>query len=686
MPDKGNWFSGFSNNIIRLFIVFLLFLLLFGVFRILFLISSENITDILSDKKNLFAAFSMGFRFDSSCIFYGLIPVAFVFLIGLFFYKSSIYNRFSFHFSIIYSTILFTLFLFISTIDFFFYQYFQSHINIAIFGFFEDNTSALLKTFWTDYPVIPVFAGLAVFIVCCYFLMRKIMSVKFSIPQYPYWIKICIVILFIGIFIEGVRGFSFKAAPLRLIHSEVTLDSSVNSLVLNGVFALKTAIKDKISQEINSNLNETVKESGFPSINNAVSYYVNHQVINNEDSLRNALFTQTPENLFLKENPPHVVFILMEGMGTNLWMYHDKDKLNLLGELEDVLPYAYVFKNFTSSTQSTITSLESLMINNTFKTSIAQSTFANDSLHSSVAYVFKQKGYTTNFVTSGNFGWRNLDDFIPRQYFDTLVDAGNLDDFYPNVEKNDWGCYDEFMFDYIYDELKQNQNYPQFIFGLTTTNHSPFHLPKSYKPYPIDIKQINRKILFDDKVAKIHFTTYQYANDCLGRLIKRIKASSIGDNTIIVVTGDHCVRGLFDYSNTELLTKYGVPLLLFVPEKYKPAIHPDLTNFGSHKDVFPTIFNLALSNASYLKSGVNLFSDEANDNFALHLSEVVISKNGSIDFSLKPIFFTWDKNNKLTVQNNGNTNDKLYNDLNEAKASIACMRYFNQTEWKRQNK
>ena len=679
MLSRKDRFFEFSNNVVRLFFISLLFFVLFGVFRILFLNFSENISSVLSEKKDFSLALLMGFRFDAVCIFYGLIPVFFVFLTGLVFSKSSKYHKFIFHFSTIYTTILFLLFFFILIVDFFFYEYFQTHISITIFGFWEDNTSALMKTFWTDYPVILIFSGIFLVVIGIYFLLRKIMSKQYMIPIFPRWSKPCIVILLVGIYFLGARGFSV-GFPLRMMHADVSTHVFINSLVPNGIFALKTALQDKSKQQISLNIDETVRESGFSTIDAAISYYVGHSVINEKDSLLNALYVQTPENLFLEENPPHVIFILMEGFGSHLLSFHDKEKLNLMGELEDVLPDAYFFKNFISATQGTITSLEALMISNVFKTPVAQSTFANDSLPSSIAYVFKQSGYSTNFVSSAKLGWRNLNNFIPHQYFDNLVDVQNLANMYPNVEVNEWGCYDEYMFDYIAEEIDNASNQPQFIFGLTTTNHSPLSLPKSYIPYPVNVEQIHREIN-SDEVAEMHFTTYQYANDKLGKLIKKIKASQFGDKTIIVVTGDHSMRGFFNYGDSETLDKYAVPLLLFIPEKYKPAINPDLTNFGSHKDIFPTIFNLSLSKAKYLKSGVNLFSGEANTNFALHSSGIILSKNGCVDFtSSNPIYYTWNKSGKLILLNN-KTNEKLSEDLNKAKAFTACMKFFNQTAW-----
>jgi phosphoglycerol transferase MdoB-like AlkP superfamily enzyme len=67
----------------------------------------------------------------------------------------------------------------------------------------------------------------------------------------------------------------------------------------------------------------------------------------------------------------------------------------------------------------------------------------------------------------------------------------------------------------------------------------------------------------------------------------------------------------------------------------------DITRYGSHKDIFPTLFNLSLSNTEYFKSGNNLFGSESNDYFALNDYNRAFNKNGCVLLKDNPIYFKW---------------------------------------------
>ena len=71
---------------------------------------------------------------------------------------------------------------------------------------------------------------------------------------------------------------------------------------------------------------------------------------------------------------------------------------------------------------------------------------------------------------------QRIGDFVPRQGFDHVYGEGDFDSQTP---KPDWGVYDEYLFQFVYDILI-NSNTPQFILFFTTTNHPPFELPSSF--------------------------------------------------------------------------------------------------------------------------------------------------------------------------------------------------------------
>ena len=636
-------FAFFLSRFLHSMLVYGCILFVFCIFRIIIWIGFEppGIDGLWID---VCKAFFYGFLFDTKTAFYCLAPVIIYNTAGLLFTSPAttyycIYDKIS----RIYYAVLIILFLYIAIVDFCFLNYYKTHISVFIFGFIEDDTRAITKTIWDEYPVITAHIGMALIGLLFYLLIgfiQKRVSVKVRPVKLP--AKIGVVVLCWTLILAGGRG-SLSYYPLKPDSSVVSVNSSINNLVLNGVYALHDAYKDRKMQKIHVNIEKSLKSNGFSSPEEAISRYTNTQISGHPDSLLLALYDRTPADSFLQSNPPNVVFIMMESMGEFFLSLHDTENLNLLGSLEDVLPECIRFTHFLPAVSSTIYSLECLLVKNVMEP-ISHSIYVNRTMETSSVKPFKEKGYQTTFITGSKLGWRNMDEFIPRQYFDNVEGRANLEFHIKNTTSSDWGAYDEFLFERILNMLNEQNGTPQFVFAMTTSNHPPYTYPSTYHPLPVKMPdQIKYAHTSGSSFTQKHMISYQYANDCLGNFIKTIKASPLGENTIIAITGDHNARAVFDFSDTNPIDKYGVPFILYIPEKYKRGMVAfDADCFGSHKDVFPTIYHLALSDAAYIKSGVNLLDRQQTDtNFGITDNNVIITRNGCIRFEMKPVYYVW---------------------------------------------
>jgi phosphoglycerol transferase MdoB-like AlkP superfamily enzyme len=238
-----------------------------------------------------------------------------------------------------------------------------------------------------------------------------------------------------------------------------------------------------------------------------------------------------------------------------------------------------------------------------------------------------------------NTSWKNVSVFAINLGFDEVLnEAGAL---MPGSSRGTWGVYDEYLFDAIFDNLSKG-NKSKFIFSITTTNHTPYSLPKGYKKLPLEIPTSLKDKIFDIDDACKRFATYQYANEMLARLIDKIKKSKYADNTIIAVTGDHSFSA---YQIDSLLRKVGVPFYLYIPKSLRPK-DINTSVFGSHLDVMPTLYGLSLSNESYMSQGVDLFSSKAEDN-AIVNQDFIMNKFGAVEWDIvndKLLYFTWGEN------------------------------------------
>lgn len=636
--------SLFRKIIINSLPYFIYFLGLFFINRLLFFIIYGKNIDF--EYLDLFSAFLVGIRFDISVICYAFIPLALWWLISIFIsQKYSIkFQKNYFNFAKYYLTIALLIFVSFFIIDFFYYQFFQSHINILFFGIFKDDTQAVLYSVWKDYPILKILSILIV-LICSFLPLHKNLKKSIALPEKTTKRTLSLLIIF-PLLIIGMRG-SIGIFPLRREHTNISPNEFINSLCYNPLYALNFAYSELKDNSINPDIDKELETNGWNSIEQVYQNYKkdNQNLFNDEG------YASTPHNDFLTQNPPNVVFILMESLSNHYFDIHSKE-LNLLGDLYDILPDLYYFKNALPSFNGTIYSLENLLIN-TPKNIIAQSPYFNVPFKSSVAIPFKNRGYETAFITGAYTSWRNIDKFIQNQGFDIIEGSSHILQKFPKSETFAWGTHDGYLFDYIKEHLKKATK-PQFIFSLTVSNHTPYEIPSHYKPYPIQLHSIKEKIRVDEKMAYDNFYSHQYSASQLAKFIKEIKNSSLGENTIIIATGDHNIRQIFEYPNEEIFSKYSVPILFYIPEKYKPSFfNPDI--FVSHKDIFPTIFNLSLSHQKYIYSGENMFK-QSDYRFALNNYNFIVDSIGVISTENTPTYYIWkDKEKrKLKIENISN--------------------------------
>jgi len=637
--------------------------------RLIFLISYANWPSLTGYSNDIIKSFILGIKYDIKVLTIGALPLYCVSLIRFVIgnrHQKLIKNTF-----IVYSTIFLQVLIIFEIINFYFFKFYQSKINVIIFGFFQDDTKAVLLSIWKEYPVIPIIIG---FLILCWltvkFLIYLFNDLKVKSIAINRWLQITTVIFSTSLYFLGMRG-SISMTPLDKRHATISNNAFVNTLALNGLFSMKSACTDKKESYIDLNESKMLNYYGFNSIEEATKLLYN----SNNANFPNSFFNQTPTNNFLEKNKPNVVFILMESM-SNFYLDMDSRDCNLLGTLKDVMDSCYLFRNFLPSGSSTIYSLESIIINSP-KSPVSQSPYQNISFDESIAKPFEKKGYETLFITGGKMGWRNLNNFIPNQFFDKIEAEPTLQASYPNAKHGEWGIHDEILFRKLFDELSHSNGTPKFIFAMTISHHSPYDIPNDYIAKPIKIpKWAKSQMKYDEQLVLKSLKAYQYANNYLGEFIKKIISSPLRENTIIVATGDHNIRQLFNYSSNDFFMQCSVPLVMYVPPKYRPKNKINTNKFGSHKDIFPTLYNLALSNAIYANFGTNLFST-SDKNFALYCYSIASDSIGLVNFSSTPLFYRW-KNVRKRILEPSTLNPDYHLDslMKKAKALTACMNYF----------
>lgn len=679
-------YNRFYKNSIHLVLIYLVSIFIFMCFRTSILINYGNFSELIEYKSDLIMAYLVGFKFDTVVLTYCyVILVVLNIIICVIPYKHDVFHGFLKKFEYWYIMIIGFIFFTVLIIDFYFYKFFQSHINLLFFGIVEDDTRAVLLSVWTDYPIIKLIILIILFLFAFSFLIKRIHKRNYSIKIKSVFAKVLFAFVFIVLYGLGMRG-SLGTFPLEKDDATISKNNFINDLTVNGAFALRDSHADRKKYSISTNIPKMLAQYGFKTPGEAISAYLN-KTIDEDADLQKQLLSKTSVDTFLINNPPHVVFLLMESM-SNYYLDLHTPSLNLLGALEEVLDECILFRNSLPASNGTIPTIESLMVN-TPRYPLAQSKYFNKTLSSSVALPFLKAGYHTSLITGAKLGWRNFGKYASYQHLQTIEGRSAILSTVKGAKSSEWGVFDEFMFQRIFETLENANNTPQFIFAFSTSNHTPFELPRTYKPLPVNITQEIRKSLrTNEKIAIKNFTNYQYANECLGNFIKRVMNSALGKKTIIVATGDHNTMQLFNFNDTQILQKLSVPLLWYIPDAYMKDYKIDTERFASHKDIFPTIFTLALSDTVYLNTGSNLLSRELKDSdfYAVNNYDTAMNKYGCVLGLSKPLFYSWEKGDtKVSRPTTLHETPELESLLQKTKAFTASMNYFVQTELLKNN-
>jgi phosphoglycerol transferase MdoB-like AlkP superfamily enzyme len=579
-----------------------------SLFRLIFFFYYGHGTDFTGLGADIVRAFYMGTRFDAVIAAIVSAPVTLVFAVILIIGNLS-YLKKLFSCAAVYYTAAFGTLLVLLCVDFGFYSYFQNHFNIMVYGIIEDDTKAILTTIYKNYNIFAIAAGFALIFAAVYFISKSVLKVPASAALKPKNIFARIFIVCVLIFANAVtaRG-SLGTYPIG-VNASVSSNAFINKTAINCFFTFLAAVKEHGSEE----KTDYIEAAGYKDdIRRAFADYLDEDINNiPSDDPQDSLTVNIALDAEIEALKPNVILIVMESLGSDLIKYNSSD-FDVLGELQKHFDSDTVFYNFVPAYHSTDGSIESVISNVARKPSglkLSQSKYAYNKYKHSGPVPYKAKGYETVFIYGGNTAWRNIGNYMSNLGFDKVYGEKGMNMGYSG---NEWGIYDEFLFDYIFKTMESNEK-RKFIYSVSTTNHPPYSLPDNYIAKPLNPPQSLQNKIIGGDLAQKRFKTYQYANEMLGRFITKIKNSKYADNTIIAVTGDHNFKNAYSYSSEELLSQTGVPFYLYIPEKIKKR-DIDVSVFGSYLDIMPTLYNLSLSDVSYTAMGTDLLSQKAKKN------------------------------------------------------------------------
>ncbi|EIM04043.1 phosphoglycerol transferase family protein, alkaline phosphatase superfamily [Rhodanobacter denitrificans] len=273
------------------------------------------------------------------------------------------------------------------------------------------------------------------------------------------------------------------------------------------------------------------------------------------------------------------------------------DYLGTFGNQEKITPYldalagqSLFFDNLYANGTRTVRGLEALALSvpPTPGDSLLKER-DNENLFS-LASVFNDRGYQSDFVYGGYGEFDNMNYFFSHNGY-RAVDRRDIPKTATIHRENVWGVADEDLYTLAMGQMDQiaASGKPFFLHIMTTSNHRPFTFPEGR------VKQAN-----GTRQGAVAYTDW-----AIGDFIRRARAKPYFDDTVFVITADHCASSAGKTSVP--VNRYHVPLWIYAPKHIQPR---RVDRLMGQVDIAPTL--LGLLNFSYRSRffGYDLFQLE----------------------------------------------------------------------------
>jgi phosphoglycerol transferase MdoB-like AlkP superfamily enzyme len=506
-----------------------------------------------------------------------------------------------------------------------YFGYYHTPIDGIVFGVFEDDTAAVFRSLWEDHHLLLGFV-VALLLAACHSWLVVRPPRRAPAPS----IRVALLAATPLLLLLAIRG-RVGSFPLNAKDFSVSTEPLLNASVPNGPIALSVAVSERLDVvAIGDDPEVALRKAGFKSPARAAAALGIAPTGASDAEVAEALFTRSRKNPAAAEHPPHVVLVVMESWGADLLRYHSA-RTDLLGRLAPHLTRGLLFRRFVSGQNGTDGSLEALLVN-TPLTPLLSGPDGHTRFEQASVLPFKAAGYRTVFGMGWSGRWRGIARSYPNQGFDEVGDVNDVLSVVPDAPVGTWGVPDEALFRWALHRLEEADAKGErlLLVLMTATNHSPLRIPPGYQVRPIDLASFAGRAI-GERSMLLQLQTYQYACDALGGFLDGIEERGLSGRTVVAATGDHNTREFFKYPDArDLPWRDRVPFFLQAPPAYLGEASPDLDRWAGHRDIFPTLAGLALSEARVFRAGEDLLAPAARTPRALARFEAVLSDRGVV--------------------------------------------------------
>lgn len=553
---------------------FLFWLLLFALFRLVFIIYYARLFNSV-DFLSILSIFPHSIKLDISTICYF---TSFSWLLWFIqsFYAANIINIFH----KIFNLIIIILFSLIVSGEIGIYEEWKTKLTYKALLYIK-NPDEIVRSAET-YKLLLNFLILIILIVFGFWIYRKYFFVKISNLRLQWKASLLLLIFPVLLFI-GIRG-GIKQIPISQSQSFFSSHQIVNHVAVNSAWNL--------GQSILSNMDYMDK--------NPFALYPQTEALKNVTALYHVNHDTT--DFILTTKRPNIFLVIMESWSADLIAALGGEK-GISPNLEQIIDSGIVFSNTYSPGSRSQQGMASIFSGFPAHP-IGEFTSQPDKQHDipSLPKILRDNGYNTMFYFGGQLIYANIKSYIIYTQFEKIYD---IYDFDRKLPRGKLGIHDEFVFNRIYNDLKKETS-PFFLSFFTTSTHSPWDFPMKKKQ-------------FFNKDFNNYLNGAFYADSCIGEFLKKARHEDWYKNTLFIFIADHSHESYrqwgFYHPNS-----YRIPFILY-GDVIKPEFRgKKFPKIASQNDLAKTLLMQMQLPANDFKYSKNLFNPYAPE-FAYYAFE-----------------------------------------------------------------
>jgi phosphoglycerol transferase MdoB-like AlkP superfamily enzyme len=293
-------------------------------------------------------------------------------------------------------------------------------------------------------------------------------------------------------------------------------------------------------------------------------------------------------------NKKNIVVIILESFGDENVSYSNPKNGNT-PFLDSLISKSLYFKNGFANGRVSIDAVPSVIsgIPSVFGTPYISSTYAFNKTNS-FPKLLKKEGYKTSFFHGAFNGSQNFDQYAKIAGFDNYYGKDEYPDDNPDHQDGKWGIFDEEFLDFFGKKITTFKE-PFFTSIFTISSHIPFTMPEKYQG---KFKKGNT----------MFYETVGYTDFALKKFFNYAKKQVWYNNTLFVVTADHCSaaeKGTYK----SVIQEYSVPILFFDPSN--KTLNDVSEKNLQQIDILPSVLDYLHFDKDFISYG-NSFKDDKN--------------------------------------------------------------------------